>query len=170
MVSKLFFALLCLLSAVVSHAGLGAGDAPGQAAGDGEERQGAPERQDKALDVEAILTETSPASEYGESVNCIRSASYRKIEVLDSHHLLFTGRRAVWLNRLRQRCRLHGDVIFVLEPSSSRLCDMDRVTGHDRYGISGWRGTCILGEFQRIDPQQAVALKEAVALARKRRR
>lgn len=170
MVCRLFFVLLCWLSALASQASPGAADASRQAADVGDGRQGAPERQDDALDVEAILTETSPASEYSRSFNCIRSTSYRKIEMLDEHHLLFTGRRAAWLNRLRHRCRLHGDVVFVLEPSSSRLCDMDRVRGHDRFGISGWRGTCVLGEFQQIDPQQAAALKEAVALAKERRR
>ena len=174
MASNLFFALLCMASAVVAQAAAQETDVTAKVAespaGAEGRRQGALDEQGEALDVETILTETSPASAYGDLTNCIRSASYRKIEVLDDRHLLFIGRRAVWLNRLRQRCRLHGDVIFVIEPSSSRLCDLDRVTGHDRFGISSWRGTCILGEFQKIDPQQAAALKEAVALAKDRKR
>jgi len=118
-------------------------------------------------DVDAILREASPASEYSAAENCIAADSYRRIKVLDDHHLLFEGRRGIWLNRLRHRCPMRGDVLFVVERTSSRLCDHDRVSGHDRFGSFAWRGQCVLGKFERIEPQQAAALKESVALARR---
>ena len=117
-------------------------------------------------DVDAILREASPASDYSDAEKCITASSYRSIKVLDDHHLLFEGRRDIWLNRLRHRCSLGGDVLFVVERSSSRLCDLDRVSGHERFGGYAWRGSCTLGKFERIDPQQAAALKESVKLAR----
>ena len=116
-------------------------------------------------DVDAILRETSPAADYSEAQNCITASSYRSIKALDDHHLLFEGRRGIWLNRLRHRCRLGRDALLVIERSSSRLCDLDKISGHDRFGSYAWRGQCVLGKFERIDPQQAAALKESVALA-----
>ena len=118
-------------------------------------------------DVDAILREASPASDYSDAQNCITASNYRSIKVLDDHHLLFEGRRGIWLNRLRHRCPLGGDVLLVVERSSTRLCDLDRVGGHDRFGNHGWRGHCTLGKFEKIDPQQAAALKESLALAQR---
>ena len=118
-------------------------------------------------DVDAILREASPASDYSDAEKCISSSSYRSIKMLDDHHLLFEGRRGTWLNRLRHRCPAGRDVLFVIERASSRLCDLDKVSIHDRFGSYGWRGQCVLGKFEKIDPQQAAALKESVALARK---
>ena len=127
----------------------------------------APEGERQAnYDVDAILREASPASDYSDAKNCIAASSYRSIKVLDDHHLLFEGRRGIWLNRLRHRCPMRGDVVFVVERTSSRLCDLDKISGHDRFGSYAWRGHCVLGKFDRIDPQQAAALKESVALAR----
>ena len=117
-------------------------------------------------DVDAILREASPASDYSHAKSCIASSSYQSIKVLDDHHLLFEGRRGIWLNRLRHRCPMRGDVLFVVERASSRLCDLDKISGHDRFGSYAWRGQCVLGKFERIEPQQAAALKESVALAR----
>ncbi|MXY04475.1 MAG: hypothetical protein F4X31_06465 [Gammaproteobacteria bacterium] len=117
-------------------------------------------------DVDAILREASPASDYSDAEKCITANSYRSIKVLDDHHLLFEGRRGIWLNRLRHRCPMRGDVMFVVERASSRLCDLDKISGHDRFGGFAWRGQCVLGKFERIEPQQAAALKESVALAR----
>ena len=117
-------------------------------------------------DVDAILRETSPASDYSDADKCIAASSYRSIKMLDDNHLLFEGRRGTWLNRLRHRCPAGRDVLFVVERASSRLCDLDKVSIHDRFGSYGWRGQCVLGKFEKIDPQQAAALKESVALAR----
>ena len=133
--------------------GAGADDAPDRAA-------------EASYDVDAILSESSPASDYSDAKKCIAASSYRSIKVLDDHHLLFEGRRGTWLNRLRHRCPMRGDVLFVVERASSRLCDLDKISGHDRFGSHAWRGQCVLGKFEKIDPQQAAALKESVALAR----
>ena len=137
------------------------------AAGNGARAQDADEGPSQTnYDVDAILREASPASEYSAAETCITASSYRNIKVLDDHHLLFEGRRGTWLNRLRHRCPMRGDVLFVVERASSRLCDLDKISGHDRFGSFVWRGQCVLGKFERIDPQQAAALKESVALAR----
>ena len=137
------------------------------AAGSGAWAEEAPEGAGQAdYDVEAILRETSPASDYSDVESCITASSYRSIKVLDDHHLLFEGRRGIWLNRLRHRCALGDDAILVIERASSRLCDLDKVSGHDRFGSYAWRGSCALGKFEKIDPQQAAALKESVKLAR----
>ena len=146
-------AAAALALALASGAGAWAKDAP-KGAGQAE------------YDVDAILREASPASDYSDAQNCITASSYRSIKVLDDHHLLFEGRRGIWLNRLRHRCPMRGDVLFVVERTSSRLCDLDKISAHDRFGGYAWRGQCVLGKFERIEPQQAAALKESVALAR----
>ena len=55
--------------------------------------------------VDFILDNPLPESDYHSSDRCINSDSYRRVEVLDDRHLLFLGRRGVvWLNQLRYAC------------------------------------------------------------------
>ena len=122
------------------------------------------------LDVETILQETPSAEDYVETGRCLHRNDYQHVEVLDDRHILFEGRRGVWLNRLHSRCAIRKDAILVFELRSNRTCTSDRVTGRTRGSYSMIQGSCVLGDFQEIDPQQALALKESLKLAKKSQR
>ena len=130
----------------------------------------APAAQEAPLDIETILLETPTAEDYGEIDSCLYRRKYDHVEMLDDWHMLFEGRNRVWLNRLRGRCGIRDDAILVIEQYSSSTCRSDRVTGHSRGSPSMIHGSCVLGDFQEIDPQQALALKESIKLAKQTRR
>lgn len=127
-------------------------------------------QEEEPLDVETILLETPTAEDYGEIDSCLYRRKYDHVEMLDDWHMLFEGRNRVWLNRLRGRCGIRDDAILVIEQYSSSTCRLDRVTGHSRGSPSMIHGSCVLGDFQEIDPQQALALKESIKLAKQTRR
>ena len=127
-------------------------------------------QEEEPLDVETILLETPTAEDYGEIDSCLYRRKYDHVEMLDDWHMLFEGRNRVWLNRLRGRCGIRDDAILVIEQYSSSTCRSDRVTGHSRGSPSMIHGSCVLGDFQEIDPQQALALKESIKLAKQTRR
>ncbi|MEE8244926.1 MAG: hypothetical protein V3R27_08010, partial [Pseudomonadales bacterium] len=114
--------------------------------------------------------ETPTAEDYGDIDSCLYRRKYDHVEMLDDRHMLFEGRNRVWLNRLRGRCGIRDDAILVIEQYSSSTCRLDRVTGHSRGSPSMINGSCVLGDFQEIDPQQALALKESIKLAKQTRR
>lgn len=122
------------------------------------------------LDVETILLETPTAQDYGDIGPCLYRRKYNHVEMLDDRHMLFEGRNRAWLNRLRGRCGIRADAILVIEQYSASTCRSDRVTGHTRGSPSMLQGSCILGDFQEIDPQQALVLKESIKLARQTER
>ena len=127
-------------------------------------------QEEEPLDVETILLETPTAEDYGDIDSCLYRRKYDHVEMLDDRHMLFEGRNRVWLNRLRGRCGIRDDAILVIEQYSSSTCRSDRVTGHSRGSPSMIHGSCVLGDFQEIDPQQALALKESIKLAKQTRR
>lgn len=127
-------------------------------------------QEEEPLDVETILLETPTAENYGDIDSCLYRRKYDHVEMLDDWHMLFEGRNRVWLNRLRGRCGIRDDAILVIEQYSSSTCRSDRVTGHSRGSPSMIHGSCVLGDFQEIDPQQALALKESIKLAKQTRR
>ena len=137
-------------------------------AGDPETAETDSEEGNAALELEAILAEIAESDDYAESSNCLRMRAYRSVEILDDRHLLFIGKRKMWVNELRNRCAsLRPDQILMFERRGSKICETDRVSGRDRHHMPGnFYGSCLLGRFAEIDEQQALALRDAISQAR----
>jgi hypothetical protein len=135
-----------------------------------------PERADVDAQVDFILDNPLPESDYVDSDRCISSDAYRKVEVLDDRHLLFLGRRGVvWLNQLRYACvGLGGGGALVFQMRSRNLCDMDGFSSVPGSAGDVTRGTinragpaapgirCMLGHFEEITEAQAGVLRKAL--------
>ncbi|HEY6598666.1 MAG TPA: hypothetical protein VIZ30_05115 [Pseudomonadales bacterium] len=129
--------------------------------------------------VEFILDNPLPESDYHASERCINSDSYRKVEVLDSRHLLFHGRRGlVWLNQLRYACAgLGNGGALVFQMRNRSLCDLDGfssasgefVRGNqvNRAGPTAPGVRCTLGHFEQITEAQANVLRKALPASQK---
>jgi hypothetical protein len=117
--------------------------------------------------IDFILDNPLPESEYAESKRCVFPNSYRSVEILDTKHLLFWGYRgSVWLNQLRFECLgLRRDALLVFEMRDRTLCDMDSFQGMPRSGGMGvpFAVHCLLGNFETISEDQAEALRVALA-------
>lgn len=124
-----------------------------------------------ALDDEVglILQQPMPETEYSQSVRCLATNAYRSVEVLDTRHLLFRGRRdRVWLNQLRRDCAgLKPNQMLHFDVTGSRLCALDRFQGFDRLGgMAGSSASCGLQRFEEITIQQADRLRQLLAQRR----
>ena len=124
-------------------------------------------RADLEAQVDFILDNPLPESDYVRSDRCIHADTYRTIEVLDTRHLLFLGRKdTVWLNQLRYACLgLRDEGVLVMEMRDRSLCDMDGFTSvASTSGRSSVPGVhCTLGHFEKITEAQANQLREALA-------
>ena len=130
---------------------------------DGTDAPAAPPRTSQ---IDFILDNPLPESEYAESKRCVFPNSYRSVEILDTKHLLFWGYRGnVWLNQLRFDCLgLSKDALLVFEMRERTLCDMDSFHGTPRYsGMAPFAAHCMLGIFETISEDQAAALRVALA-------
>ena len=81
-------------------------------------------RPDVHAQIDFILDNPLPESEYAESARCVYPNMYRDVEVLDEKHLLFWGQRGgvVWLNQLRSRCiGLTRDALLVFKMRARSL-------------------------------------------------
>lgn len=128
-------------------------------------------------DIESLVTESLSAAEYVETTRCIHRPSPGHIVILSNEYLLFTGRdNRVWLNRLQQRCiGLRRNMILEPTIASARICQSDRLVARNvgerelrrgrfqSFGPNAPETKCTLGEFESIDPQQAVALRAQLA-------
>ena len=125
----------------------------------------------RQLDV--LLSESAPESDYRERSDCLYRRNYRHIDVLSDTYLLFSKGDDFWVNRLKQNCPMlsrHLMLSFVSHGQSacagdsfylSDRFDLDR--GFDTSGRPAViRGICVLGDFEKINEAQALALKEAV--------
>jgi hypothetical protein len=135
-----------------------------------------PTHADVDAQVDFILDNPLPESDYVDSNRCINSDSYRKVEVLDDRHLLFVGRRGVvWLNQLRYACAgLGSGGVLVFEMRDRNLCEMDGFSSAPGSTGDAVRGTtnrvgpaapgihCMLGHFEEITEAQAGALRTAL--------
>lgn len=114
------------------------------------------------LTLEQLLNDPEGAEPDVDAARCLGRAGGYSTEVLDNQHLLFrstTGRRA-WLNRMRSECiGLRKRMILVMEPSGSRLCQLDTVYGVQAAGGVGVQSArCRLGKFEPITREHADAL------------
>jgi hypothetical protein len=141
----------------------------------GEQSESA-EQDDQELTVEerldALLAETISREDYGETRRCLSRHEYRSVEILNNEYLLFRKSDRYWLNKLKMRCsRLAHNMILTFNPrGSSNTCANDHVWITDRFDLqrgftpSGMpvasQGSCILGSFEEIAPEQAVLLRD----------
>ena len=130
-------------------------------------------------DINAILTQTSDASEYTETKRCLSAAEYRSFRALNDQYIVFEGTRdQLWINQLSIRCpdlrNAHVLSIRSISPMG-RICKLDSFEPGDWfawpwYRRSPWRwgaqwstgASCTLGEFQAVTPAQVVALERAI--------
>ena len=120
-----------------------------------------------APEIDFILDNPLPESEYAESKSCVYPNTYRSVEILDGRHLLFWGYRGVvWLNQLRFECiGLKRDAVLIFEMRARSLCDMDNFHGAPRTGgvAAAFATHCMLGHFETISEDQAAILRVALA-------
>lgn len=117
-----------------------------------------------------ILSQPLPAEAYSQNERCLSTYLYDQVDILDDQHVVFRGRGdKLWLNKLRNRCiglNRHDMLQFKLR--DSRVCDMDTFEAVDSAFWGMRSGTCTLGEFQPITPEQVEAIEAAVQEARKK--
>ena len=95
----------------------------------------------------------------GDVKKCFKSTSIKTSRPLDDYHILFTMRNGdKYLNRLSNRCaglRFNGTYSYTnFEP---RLCHLEILRVVDTSAAGGFRGSCGLGKFEKI---QKVASSE----------
>jgi hypothetical protein len=127
--------------------------------------------EDRVEAIDEILSQPMEEEEYAEAVRCLPTHSYRSARVLDDHHVLFEGSGGrAWLNRLRHRCvglRPNSTLRFRLR--ENRACELDTFEAVDSF-LGVWdraSGTCSLGRFMPVTPEQVEAIKAAVAERRR---
>ncbi|MEZ5598952.1 MAG: DUF6491 family protein [Pseudomonadales bacterium] len=112
---------------------------------------------------EEVLSSTLTEDDYGKSARCIAMTDYDAIRVLDSKHLLFEGLgNRNWLNTLRMDCPgLRKNATLRIDARSSRLCNLDSVTGVEvrRFWMDRISATCSLGNFVPVTDEQAKFMK-----------
>lgn len=112
-----------------------------------------------------ILNSPLSAADYsGASDRCLSSHEYRAVEILDDQLVLFKGNGGrLWINRLPRRCvGLRRNDVLRFEMRSNRLCEMDTFRSYDRSFVSAFgSGTCTLGQFQPVTPEQVEAIQVA---------
>jgi len=117
-------------------------------------------------ELEKILTETLDDSEYVEEKRCLSSHEYHKVDILDSGHLVFRGRKdRIWLNILRNNCSgLRKGLTLQFEMHGRRVCRMGFLKGiqsfSDRHTPTA---ICVLGSFEKITEEQLALLEESLA-------
>jgi len=116
-------------------------------------------------DLESILTQPLEDSEYKEVDRCLRSADYRKVEIIDYGHLVFYGRRGdIWLNQLRHNCSgLRPKMTLQFEMHGRRLCSLDFFKGIERISSRMPTANCILGDFEKVTEEQIALLVDSLA-------
>jgi hypothetical protein len=121
----------------------------------------------------AVLTDTLTEDAYVQVENCIQIRRVRRVDVLDSTHVLFVTRKEAWLNRLMMNCRgLRPGDLLEFSQYGSRLCRHDSMLARER-GIpvrEDFPPRCHLGSFERVTLEQAEMLREQFRQLRKARR
>lgn len=121
--------------------------------------------------IDKILSEPLAADEYAAEERCLSTYTYRNVEVIDDEHVLFHGSGdKIWLNKLRNRCLgLRRNDTLSFELRDNRVCDLDTFEAVDLTGfVSRSSGTCTLGTFTAVTPEQVESIKAAVEEARKK--
>lgn len=138
--------------------------------------EGGENREDKAdgaraeLTAEEVLANPLDEQAYSNTVRCLGTARYRRVEIVGDRALIFHGRRReAWLNVLRRRCPgLRPDMVLVLEQEGLRLCALDRFSALPRGGGVA-AAVCSLGPFEHMTTEQAQVRGDALLAARRSR-
>jgi len=121
----------------------------------------------------AILTDTLPEEAYVQRENCIPTRKVRKVDILDSSHVLVVTGKDAWLNRATMKCRgLRPGNRLEITRHVSRLCRHDTMLARET-GIPApedFPPRCHLGAFERVELEQADMLREQFRQLRKARR
>ena len=123
----------------------------------------------EAEQLEKILSETLDDSEYVDEQRCLRSHEYQKVDILDSGHLIFKGRKGrLWLNTLRNNCSgLRKGLTLQFEMHGRRVCRLDFFKGILSYADRNTpTAICVLGSFEAVTEEQLALLEEALAKER----
>ena len=129
-------------------------------------------REDKSneLTAEEVLANPLDEQAYSNTVRCLGTSRYRRVEIIGDRALVFHGYRDdAWLNVLRRRCPgLRPDMVLVLEQDGLRLCALDRFSALPRGG--GMATTfCSLGSFEHMTTEQAQVRSDALLAAQRSR-
>ena len=155
-----------LLSPIYGNA-----EAAAEADGEREAGTGAPSEGPTLEErLDALLSEVS-AYEDREPQRCLNTRTYRSVKVLNTEYLLFSrGKNKYWLNKLKQPCpplQFHDVPVFEQKGTSS-LCENDPFYPTNSMdlssGLNAGRpvvryGTCFLGKFEEISPEQVALLE-----------
>ncbi|MBV1906668.1 MAG: hypothetical protein KUG75_11365 [Pseudomonadales bacterium] len=117
-------------------------------------------------DLETILSEPLDDSEYIVTERCLSSHEYTNVDILDSGHLLFYGRRGkIWLNELRSTCTgLRKGLVLQFDMRDRRLCNRNYFSGINSFSSSGHvTARCVLGLFELVTEEQVMLLEESLA-------
>ena len=134
------------------------------------EQEGDAEASEPSIDerLDALLSEVT-AYEGREPQRCLNTRSYRTVKVLNTEYLLFSRGSKHWLNKLKRDCpSLKFNDLPVFESrGSSSLCQNDLFYPTNRMDLqmgmtngrpNAMHGTCYLGSFEVISPEQAALL------------
>lgn len=118
--------------------------------------------------IQDILTQPLAVEEYTSDERCLSTREYRNVDVLDDQHVVFKGSGdKLWLNTLRNRCvGLRRDNMLRFRMRDNRVCDLDHFDAIDSFMWGSSSGTCTLGKFTPITPEQVEAIELAVKEAR----
>jgi hypothetical protein len=123
-------------------------------------------KESSAEELEKVLSQTLDDSEYVDEKRCLRSHEYNKVEIINSGHLVFKGRKnRIWLNTLRNNCSgLRKGMAMQFEMHGRRVCRLDFFKGirsfNDRHTPTA---TCTLGSFEQVTEEQLALLEESLA-------
>ena len=178
LIQILLFSLLALPGWVVAEAE--AAEDPAEVAGVENQTEDEPEGErggdgkanEPTLDerLDALLSEVT-AYEDREPQRCLSTRAYRTVKVLNTEYLLFSRGSKHWLNKLKRDCpSLKFNDLPVFESrGSSSLCQNDLFYPTNRMDLqmgmtngrpNAMHGTCYLGGFEVISPEQAALLLE----------
>jgi hypothetical protein len=118
--------------------------------------------------IQAIVK--SPEATYVEPRHCIPVFAYDNVEILNDQMLVFHGRQKdkLWLNQLAGRCPgLRQNMTLKFELHQDQACNLDTFNGveHIFWFWQNTTGSCSLGKFQPVTPDQVNMVKDAIASA-----
>ena len=128
--------------------------------------------EEEPLEVEEILTEEPAGEDYVKSVRCLATGRIRSVMALDNRHIVFrVSRDERYLVQLPRACPgiRKNDTLVYESTTGTSVCRHDSIRGVYGFGLTNRQlgPRCLIGEFQRITPEQLELLRETLKQARK---